>query len=171
MRNEIKKSTNNVPANLLSEKLFNVTKDQSDKFQAIMTAAYESYESNKSVDTNWSYRGIVKNTTDEFGLFASWLVLIGKYNQQVCNGGHLQYQMNGYSDLHKELVSLTKKYSYIFTDDVYPILIGVMSMGSGKSNLNLLDNMYYTTYEKVLVQIESHLIELEYSFKDSIGNH
>jgi hypothetical protein len=59
-----------------------------------------------------------------YGPMASLAVLFGKYNQQVCNGGHAQYFDNGYASaesdgyftshkdikLHEKMIKLFKKY-------------------------------------------------------------
>lgn len=67
----------------------------------------------------------------------SFAILIGKYHQQVCNGGHIQYVENGYAssegipssdsdlDLHQRLIEYTQE----FLPEVSPIkapLLGIM---------------------------------------------
>jgi hypothetical protein len=70
-----------------------------------------------------SYNDILNWCETTYGSLAKFAVLIGKYNQQVCNGGHIQYFHNGYADgkggfmsdhdpsipLHKELIKLFMK--------------------------------------------------------------
>ncbi len=81
--------------------------------QTILNIMY-SYYVTKSYKENLDW------FEQKFGTLAKFAVLIGKYNQQVCNGGHFQYYNNGYCDgiggclnehdshipLHKELIEL-----------------------------------------------------------------
>ena len=53
----------------------------------------------------WSYADMVN--WDE--ATAKMFVLLGKFNQQVCNGGLEQYSENGYDKLHNELLYLFKQ--------------------------------------------------------------
>jgi len=66
-----------------------------------------------------SYSEMLDYMEENFGPLAKMAVLIGKYNQQVCNGGHIQYHYNDYSnsgddedfDIHRELTSLIEVYA------------------------------------------------------------
>jgi len=78
-----------------------------DRHQAVLNVAYNAWQADT---TGWNYGDMTVNVSDKLGTFAQWLVLIGKYNQQVCNGGHLQYKWNNYADTHDTLVRLTKVY-------------------------------------------------------------
>lgn len=111
-----------------------------DYHQAIMDIAYENLKSMEdpekpgtyTVPTHlprqpWSHALLVNTTKDSYGELAAFAVLMGKYNQQVCNGGHLQYWENHYASygditddisLHHQLRSL---YDF-FTDDVKKVL-------------------------------------------------
>ncbi len=84
--------------------------------QTIMNIMYEQWQKENAM----SYSDILNWFGTTYGSLAKFAVLIGKYNQQVCNGGHIQYFDNGYADgkggfmsdhdpsipLHKELIKL-----------------------------------------------------------------
>jgi hypothetical protein len=84
--------------------------------QTIMNIMYEQWQTRNAT----SYNDILNWFEITYGSLAKFAVLIGKYNQQVCNGGHTQYFHNGYADgkggcfishdenipLHNELIEL-----------------------------------------------------------------
>ena len=85
--------------------------------QTILNIMYQHWQKE---DVDMNYKEILEWFSSEYGELAKFAVLIGKYNQQVCNGGHFQYYSNGYCDgisgcfnehdidipLHKELIQL-----------------------------------------------------------------
>lgn len=91
------------------------------KHQAILNVAYNDWQRE---DNDWGYAQMLKNAEENYGELAKLAVLVGKYNQQVCNGGHSQYWSNGYasaktdgfgashddSELHEELMDLLSKH-------------------------------------------------------------
>ncbi|MEA2019047.1 MAG: hypothetical protein U9N59_11420, partial [Campylobacterota bacterium] len=85
--------------------------------QSIMNIMYKYWQQK---DVNMNYDEITNWFKNEYGELAQFAVLIGKYNQQVTNGGHIQYYFNRYSgieedetravlNLHKTLVTLLNK--------------------------------------------------------------
>jgi hypothetical protein len=84
--------------------------------QTIMDIMYEHWQDNISLN----YFDALQWFETKYGELAKFALLVGKYNQQVCNGGHIQYFHNGYTDgkggcfishdedipLHKELIKL-----------------------------------------------------------------
>ena len=74
----------------------------------------------------WSYPMLLSATKSTYGNLAEFAVMISKYHQQVCNGGHLQYWDNGYASkknnediyIHHQLRSY---YDY-FLDEVKDFL-------------------------------------------------
>lgn len=94
--------------------------DEESKHQAILNVAYDDWQN----ADNWSYSYMLDNAELKYGELAKLAVLIGKYNQQVCNGGHSQYWSNGYAsrytegfggkheeaELHLKLIELFVKY-------------------------------------------------------------
>jgi hypothetical protein len=46
--------------------------------------------------SGWGYADMLHNARHKYGELFFVMTLAGKYNQQVCNGGHLQYFHNGY---------------------------------------------------------------------------
>lgn len=97
---------------MLAEKDLHDKKDCN--HQKILNVCYYYWQTNNG----WSYEDMLNNAENLYGPIAKMAVMLGKYNQQVCNGGHSQYHFNGYShtgddeekDLHDELVELIKKY-------------------------------------------------------------
>lgn len=87
-----------------------------DVHQAILNIMYDIWNQ-QSV---WrSYKTMTSWFRSEYGDLAAFAVLIGKYNQQVCNGGHHQYLNNGYagsqageSDIHEKMIELFLKLKY-----------------------------------------------------------
>jgi hypothetical protein len=71
-----------------------------------------------------SYEEMLEWVAEKYGNFAVFAILAGKYNHQVCNGGHLQYFDNGYASngggcfnkhsediyLHTEMVGFMKDF-------------------------------------------------------------
>lgn len=104
--------------------------------QAILDVAYDDWQKAE----NWSYSYMLDNAELKYGELAKLAVLIGKYNQQVCNGGHSQYWGNGYAsrftdgfagnheeaELHIILMDLFSKYGLRVNtkngEDVYSIM-------------------------------------------------
>ena len=91
--------------------------------QSIMNIMYKHWQKE---DINMSYDEITEWFKNEYGELVQFAVLIGKYNQQVTNGGHFQYYSNGYAGdidkynlnipLHKTLVTLL--YKTKLTDEI-----------------------------------------------------
>ena len=93
---------------------------KSEYHQAILDVAYADWQQNKG----WTYGDTVNNAAEKLGAAAKLFILIGKYNEQTCNGGHLQYMDNGYADgeggcfrkhdpempLHKEMIQLFREF-------------------------------------------------------------
>lgn len=130
-----------------------------------------------------SYSEMFNYMEEKFGSLAKMAVLIGKYNQQVCNGGHIQYHDNAYShsdddeefDLHEELTKLMEAYAP--KNEVNKKLLLILkdfdleykeenccecdgrgyNEGYNKivSNPNNLDNRYYEINEKVVEGLDS----------------
>ena len=80
-----------------------------DAHQAIMNVAYDLYKKHLAGVQNksWTYSGLCQFTREQLGDLAEFAVLMGKYNQQVENGGHCQYWYNGYgsstNDIYRDL--------------------------------------------------------------------
>lgn len=107
-----------------------------DYHQAIMDIAYNNLGSMEDLDRPgtysaphhtpkqpWSHSLLTSVTEDSYGALAEFAVLIGKYNQQVCNGGHLQYWENHYAsdrDITEDIVLHLRLRSYYdaFSDEV-----------------------------------------------------
>jgi len=80
-------------------------------WQAILNVGYEKWRADKS-SPSWGYSDMIEWMRLEYGEFASFAILLGKYHQQVTNGGHIQYWDNKYAgddeedfSLHEDMVS------------------------------------------------------------------
>jgi len=100
-------------------------KDSESFHQEILTVTYSDWQKNSE---NWSYNDLINNTITKYGELAALAVLLGKYNQQVTNGGHSQYYDNGYAsvnshhlrdtkrdtDLHMKMITLFDKFDELY---------------------------------------------------------
>ncbi len=90
------------PINTLSfnkEEILKAVKDDEDFLngdfhQALLNICYSEWQKSSS---DMNYRDMVAFGEKTYGEMVAFAVLIGKYNQQVCNGGHYQYYDNGYA--------------------------------------------------------------------------
>lgn len=64
---------------------------ETDLHQKILNIGYNLWK-------DGSYKDAIMQVEEEYGEFIACMILLGKYNQQVCNGGHRQYYSNGYAD-------------------------------------------------------------------------
>jgi len=89
-----------------------------DIHQSILNVMYDRW--NEGNDDK-SYADMIHWMQIEYGSTAAFAVLIGKYNQQVENGGHFQYFDNGYASinddksddlLHEDLIGLFRYLKY-----------------------------------------------------------
>lgn len=64
--------------------------------QSILNVGYDEWQ---TTDKNWGYSDMVKWVKETYGDLPALAILLGKYNQQVTNGGHVQYFDNGYSSM------------------------------------------------------------------------
>lgn len=78
-------------------------------WQAILNIGYNMWQSSKQ---DLSYSDMITWMRIEYGEFAAFCILVGKYNQQVTNGGHIQYWDNCYAgeshedfSLHEQMLS------------------------------------------------------------------
>ena len=58
-----------------------------DYHQALLDICYDHWKTEKG----WRYEDMLKFAKLTYGELIEFIVLIGKYNQQVTNGGHYQY--------------------------------------------------------------------------------
>lgn len=97
---------------------------EGDYHQAILDYAYDKWQ--KNLNGINSYESMIDWVSEDIGKEFAMMILIGKYNQQVGNGGHSQYHFNEYDNrgsgsntkLHEEMVEMIKK-SLLYK--MYPI--------------------------------------------------
>jgi hypothetical protein len=112
----------------MSDNFEKLSKDVKENFsedghwQSVLDLGYNEW--NRSDGNVHSYDEMIEWMREKYGDFAAMAVLLGKYNQQVCNGGHYQYYDNGYASqgggcftnhredtyLHDKLVEWMKEY-------------------------------------------------------------
>lgn len=66
-----------------------------DIWQSILNLGYERW---RSAD-DWKYYDMIAWMKVEYGEFPALCILLGKYNYQVENGGHVQYYDNGFASV------------------------------------------------------------------------
>lgn len=66
-----------------------------DVHQAILNIGYSWWQAKENGSK--SYGDMINWVQFNYGDLAAFAILAGKYNQQVCNGGHMQYYDNGYA--------------------------------------------------------------------------
>lgn len=139
--------------------------DDDDVWQKILNVAYAKWREND--DT--TYADMISWVNFSYGPMAALAILFGKYNYQVCNGGHAQYFDNGYASigssgcfshhkditLHKKLVELFEKYCDIkLKDDVLTILKRFRPLRDEDDyDFEQLDDDYYAINDKVMEQV------------------
>jgi len=100
--------------------LFTNSSTDGEFHQSILDVGYNWWQDNSS-DVK-SYDDMIYKMEREFGYKFALLILLGKYNQQVGNGGHIQYFDNGYAsvdggsfgehkdiELHNQMIEWFKK--------------------------------------------------------------
>ena len=87
----------------MNSKFEKLSKDVKENFnkedgywQTILDLGYAEWQSEKNDKVN-NYDELIDWMRENYGDFAALAVLVGKFNQQVCNGGHRQYYDNGYA--------------------------------------------------------------------------
>ena len=106
------------------EKVLSVIKNDkhfknNDIHQCLMNLGYKEWQKEEN---NWSYTEMLNWTEENYGKLVKFAILIGKYNEQVENGGHYQYVSNNYTGdltdwssvpeipLHKEMIGLMQSF-------------------------------------------------------------
>lgn len=84
--------------------VFSGTKDQCHQWLDENKDEYDdlnmkAQDTEKNAELNWGYSDMVKWMRVTYGSWFAMMILLGKYNQQVCNGGHIQYLDNGYASV------------------------------------------------------------------------
>ena len=175
----------NIKYKLLTDLSRNIESVINDGYhQAIMNIMHANWNESK---THMTYRQITDWFGDVYGDLAKFAVLIGKYNYQVCNGGHNQYYSNGYCDgdgsfyhnhdttlpLHKELIRLLQNSNMSDENEIIKKAIAITKELEIELNDDLevdnewllddLDDMYYDINEEFMEILECY-------FKNQILN-
>lgn len=95
------------------------------------------------------YSDMVEKVQEQLGDFAAYAILFGKYNQQVCNGGHTQFHYNSYtdtfdllSDLHKKLgMEVFEESIFLKLKDIFQQFENILEYGI--DNNRYIEEEYY----------------------------
>lgn len=108
---------------MFSEKYMNkvieLENDVEDYHQLVLDLFWDEWYPEK--EKCWSYSGMLKNVTPKYGDFEEYLVMMGKFNQQVCQNGLDTYWSHWGTDgmIHYRLQELNKYYGKYFNSKVY----------------------------------------------------
>ncbi len=94
-----------------------------DIHQFILDVGYEWWQN----QTGAYYSDMIRYMVKTYGVFAGLMILVGKLNQQVCNGGWLQYYDNDYAGgssinnykkifdhpLHNSIIASLEQYEFL----------------------------------------------------------
>ena len=83
-------------SNLKKENLLDLKDNgEIDFHQTVLNIGYHYWQ---NCSKNLDYAHMISYMEENYGELFSGLILAGKLNQQVCNGGFIQYYNNGYAD-------------------------------------------------------------------------
>lgn len=98
-------------------------KDQTDELKQQLTGGP------KKGEESWGYGEMLDNAREKYGELFYIATLVGKYNQQVGNGGHIQYFDNGYASEgggfgsdHDPSIPLHREMVKQFESQIVPLL-------------------------------------------------
>lgn len=123
-------------------------------FQALLDVAYSDWQLPQSKE--WDTEEMLNNARFVYGEAVELATLLGKYNQQVTNGGHSQYFDNGCGGTHKHPMPG----SYNFDVPLSERLLELMA----QFNLN------ETELGKKVYTIAEQFVERCHGFKDRFDN-
>lgn len=92
--------------------------------QTLLEIVYNWYNNNIAEERknhpehllSFVYSDMIEQARQEFGSFVAFAVEIGKYNQQICNGGHTQYWSNGYASFNSCCLNDLYLHANLFID-------------------------------------------------------
>lgn len=70
--------------------------EHEDLFQEVLNIGYNEWQRPENEQT-WGFADMVSWVRENFGDDAALITMLGKFNQQVCNGGIIQWLDNGYA--------------------------------------------------------------------------
>ena len=135
---------------LLDDKSF----AEGDVHQALMNIAHEKW------DDNMSYENILDWIEKNMGKMPLFAMYFGKYNYQVCNGGHKQYFENGYAS--SESVGYGGSYTDIDKHEIFWNLFKDLDM---KTKLKIGQEAY-----DIISKFELDLLDEETNCEYCDGN-
>jgi len=165
-------ATKRLKVELNEERLRELTTDG--YHQTIINIMYDYWK----ITPKLTYSEALEWLKTKYGTLAQFAVLVGKYNQQVTNGGHYQYYQNGYGDgkggcfcdhdttipLHKTLIKLLIEVN--LQDEISQKVLDIMKRLEIELDddyeventwlLNDLDTEYYEVYEKFMELLEEY---------------
>jgi hypothetical protein len=153
--------------------------EDNEYFQSVLDAAFKDWQTNEIIK---SYDNMLKNARYKFGELAEFLVLIGKFNYQVCNGGHSQYWSNGFAssdnngwgehedcELHNRLIEYSKKYlPKILKPELCEEMIRILETPNWFDTDN--EEYSYETYEEYDEENDEYYEVEEEVYNDNYGS-
>jgi len=163
-----------------------------DVFHGIIDVLYEDYSSDINYD---DFLNLVK---EKYGTLPCFCVLLGNYNGQVFNGGHLQYYDNGYAsskskgyynrggnpynnvDIHEKMIILFEKLKiseHISKKLVYDAYSIMKDFNFDSVNFNCYngDNGEYSEYDndknEDLDKLDQRWYDINEDFIDEFNNY
>ena len=123
----------------LKEKILENGVDEDGIWQSILNIGYNEWQREDSGVKG--YGDMIDFMEKNYGKLSALAVLLGKYNQQVCNGGHCQYYDNGYATgdergfgnhgcdigLHDEMIELMEELDIVNLSDLSRKVFDIMS--------------------------------------------
>lgn len=124
---------------LFSHMMVNHKETGDDAHQLILNLGYEEWQdrdnNRKDGDPSWGYEEMLDWVEQTYGRIARLMIQMGKYNQQVCNGGHHQYYNNGYAsngggcmDYHGDSCELHDHMDAAFEKYIFPAVSDIPEM-------------------------------------------
>jgi len=115
---------------------------------------------------------MLENCEKKFGTFARFLVQLGKFNQQVCNGGLYQYWDNGYASARSGGC-----FSHHDNDELHDWLVyhaaqylPVMNLKHGEQLLELFNKIYFDVDEEQYTVEEVYCEDEDEYYNEEVPN-
>lgn len=144
--------------------------DAIDYHQSILNIGYHWWQAQEGC----TYYEMVKAVSLKYGFFFGGLILIGKYNQQVCNGGHNQYYENGYADGSGSCWGTNKNFNHPLHKDLIKWVEIIITEKNGsicKEDLVILNQLLDILKEFMKIDIDTEEEITEDIYNDESGKY
>lgn len=135
--------------------------DKVDYHQTILNIGYGWWNGHPNPN-NYSFADMIEHMNKSYGIIYGTLVLIGKLNQQVNNGGFLQYYNNGY----------TRKRKDDFGQSLHTrIIVDLLDIIAELENKDILTAGEFSTLKEALRIFQAYLnipVDTEKSYREEV---